>query len=1275
MSASSLQGTPKGYLYLSTDQTVPFPVQVFNNNILFTTVQVSKNNPVQVTIPNSFMIASTPSSLFASNSMGLNVKGGKKFFANFRFSVTNQAEIITSKGLAGIGKNFFVGVAPNTTAKPYVNSTIGVTATEDNTTVTLSGYNPNVVFSDGISAPTRTFTLNKGKSYIIEARSDLATSNLNGLVGAKIAASKPISVTNGNFNSIYTTQNNTNVDVLMDQAVPVDRLGKDFVMVKGNGPANSGMEAALVIATVDNTKLTVNGNLLNNITLNEGDYYIVPGTNYVNQGGNSNFNMSIVANNNVYVYQLLAGTSGSTVYATGGMNFIPPLSCFMPTKIEEIGYINRIGSDTFSTKLNIITQTGAAVTLNGNNINSANGPFPVNGNPNWVTYSIPNVTGNITVNSTRPVTAGIAAGDNAVGYGGYFAGFSSVPAITKTGDCFAGVQLQVDNTYDTYQWFLNGNPITGANSYFINPEIYGSGIYTCLVTKNNCESKLTSTYDYTTCTPITTTTYNIGSCSTQTIVPAFTNPTQAIVPSGTSILVQPTSGTATINPATGQITYTPNAGLTADTTDTFTYVISGNGTPAQTEYFNIVINIDVLQTNNAILTSCTNTGANGIFDLTSVSLSPDIGVIYTYYADPSLNIIIGNPSQYSSGSGIVYVNVTSPFGCTKTAQISLTANLSANINTSAYNANICDDNNNGFISINFANVSPQIVTNSAGFNIRYYLSQADAAAGNTNTLPVNWTYATNTTVYVRADSNNSCPPVFGQINFTLGNKISLLATSASLQVCDVDMNGSEIVNLNTYISQFTTDPSVSATFHNSLANAQAGINALPLQQTILTSATGVYYVRFTSSNACTNTAVLNIKVNSAPNINTANYNANICDDNFDGIISINFSNVTPQIVVNAASFNVRYYLNQADATAGNNNTLPVNWTYTATTMVYVRVDSNSNDCTAAFGQIEFKIGNKIPLLTSSVSTEICDNDLNGSETVDVNDYKNQFTADPSVTLTFYNTLANAQSGTNAIPSQQTITNIGTYYIRFTSNTACPNTAVLTVTLKQGKRSETLKDQVVCSGELAILNAGTGFSAYLWSNGATTPFITVGAGDYYVDLTFNGCTVRQFAKVTTAQAPSITSIQVTGSTATVNVTGGTAPYQYSLNGIDYQLSNVFTGLQRGLHKVYVLGRDGCQPVVREFLIVNLINTITPNGDGHNDILNYSDLRIKQNVSIEIADRYGASVYKSAPNIFTWDGKSSGRALPTGTYWYILKWIEPDTKLPVSHSGWLLIKNRE
>lgn len=217
--------------------------------------------------------------------------------------------------------------------------------------------------------------------------------------------------------------------------------------------------------------------------------------------------------------------------------------------------------------------------------------------------------------------------------------------------------------------------------------------------------------------------------------------------------------------------------------------------------------------------------------------------------------------------------------------------------------------------------------------------------------------------------------------------------------------------------------------------------------------------------------------------------------------------------------------------------------------------------------------------------------------------------------------------------------------------------------------------MVCPDNTTTLDAGSGFTSYLWSTGATSQSVVVGAGSYYVDLGFNGCVYRQFVNVTTATAPKITKIEVSGYNATVSVSGGTPPYKYSLNGIDYQSSNIFTGLSRGVHTVYVTSVDGCSPVTAEFLVLNLINAITPNGDGHNDVLNYSDLRIKQNVSIEIADRYGAIVHRSSDKNYTWDGKINGSPLPTGTYWYLLRWTEPDTKLPVSYSGWILIKNRE
>ncbi|MBD8083728.1 T9SS type B sorting domain-containing protein [Chryseobacterium caseinilyticum] len=1259
----------QSFLYLSTNESSPFSVQIFNNNTLFTTVQISKGNPAQVSIPTDFMSTNNPTKILTPNNMGIYVKGTKKFFANYRFSLPSHAEIITSKGLAGLGKKFYVAMAPITTPQTFVNSTIGVIATEDSTNVVLSGYNPNVVFSDGSSSPTKTFTLNKGESYIIEALSTTSPFNSNGLVGAKLEATKPVSLTNGNFNGIYTFGFVGNSDILMDQSVPTDRLGKDFVVVKGNGDAYSDMESVLLLATEDNTTYTINGISLG-LTLNAGEYQLL--SNFYTHQGNGHYNLSVSSSKNIYLYQFLAGAYGPAENATGGMNFIPPLSCFMPNKVDEIGFINQIGSNTYNAKLNIITQAGATVTVNNASIPTTNGPYLITGNPDWVTYSIPNISGNITVNSTKSVTAGIAAGSGAVGYGGYFAGFSSVPVIAKTGDCYVGNLLQVDNSYDSYQWFLNGVLIPGANTYSINPELYGSGNYTCSVTKNNCETKLTPVYTYTVCPPITNLTYNIGSCNSKLIIPAFTTSNQSVSPTLTTIVSSPSLGTATVNPLNGQITYTPNSGLTSDAIDVFAYYIEGTGTPADFEYFKITVNIDVLQINNAALSICSN-ASDATFDLTAAVVTSDAGTTSSYFSDAALTSPIAIPTTYTSASGIVYVKVTSSFGCSKTAQINLNVNPSPNINTSNFNADICDDDSDGTININFATVTPQIVTNSGSFITKYYLSQTDASAGNNNTLPVNWSYTANTTVFVRVESSNGCSPAFGKIDFKIIAKIHLLTPTYVLQICDTDNNGSETVDLNNYKNIFTLDPTTAVTFHSTLADAQTGMNTIPAVQIINGGTTGIFYLRFTNSTQCYQTGNLAIEVKMLPNINVANFNANICDDNLDGILNVNFNTVTSQIVANSANFTVRYYLSQTDANAGNNNTLPTNWTYTVNTIVYVRVDGSST-CPTAFGQINFTIGNKITLITNNLNTQVCDNDINGSETVNLNDYKNQFTTDPAVTLTFHSTLTNAQAGTNAIAAQQVVTNSGIYFIRFISNNACPNTATLRINLKSGRKSDTLRDQVVCSGEKATLNAGVGFTSYLWSNGATTQSITVGEGIYFVDLGFNGCIYRQQVKITTAPTPVITSIQVTASNATINVIGGTPPYQFSLNGIDYQSSNTFSGLTRGPHTVYVLSADGCQPVISEFLILNLVNAITPDGDGHNDILNYSDLRLKQNVTIEVIDRYGAPVYKSLDKNYIWDGKSGGRTLSTGTYWYILKWTEPDTKLPVSHSGWILIKNR-
>ncbi|WP_313090072.1 T9SS type B sorting domain-containing protein [Chryseobacterium flavum] len=1098
-------GSPNPYqkIYLSTNRTTPFPVNIYNNNILIGTVNISKNNPQKFDVLREYIITTQQTDLFTPTTKGLYLKAEFPFYANLRFSVFNHAEIITSKGIPSTGKNFFTASAPISVSNVILNFMTSILATEDNTTVTISGYSPLVQFSNGTTGatnPTMTFTLNKGQSYIIDGIGNI-TDNSDGFIGAKISSNKPVNITNGNFNGQYAGDYPTSSDILMDQAVPVDRLGNEFALVKGNGNIGSHMEGAIVIATENNTQIYVNNETVPVATINAGKYFVIPDTKYVLQG-NGHYNLYIKTSKNAYIYQILAGSSNTlNQVATGGFNFIPALNCYLPKQINELGFINEnfvysngnpSGILNIPTKLNLITERGATVTVNGGTPPVNTGPYDMTGTTNWVTYGIPNVTGTITVVSDKAITAGINAGSDAIGYGGFFAGFPTQPVIIKSGgDCIPGIVLTVDPViYDTYQWYRNGTLVSGATSASITPT--QSGYYTCSVTMGRCAPLVTEQYKVLNCTKISTVAYDV--CISKTITPTFTNSSQTPVPATVAITTAPNLGTAVINPATGVITYTVNTPGTSGT-DTFTYTFCGNN-PDFPDCETVTVTIDILAipVTDATLSVCDING-QGVFNLTTASVTTSSPVDITYY--PTLvdaqtenpAALITNSTSYTAPNGtIVYAVVKSDLGCKSIAKITL----------------------------------------------------------------------------------------------HLFNKAIVLD----------------------------------------------------------------------------------------------NYNGNFCDDNLDGTVNIILSNITGIVLNNPVYFtNVRYYADLNDANAGNTNTLPNNWSYTAPVTIYIRVDS-PDGCASVIKPLHFSIGARIQLLTTSATQDICDDDLDGIKPVNLTQFTPLFTIDPNVTFTFHNSMADAQNNVNPISAAANINNSQTFYIRFEKNGICPEVASLKILIKIPKKSDLLKDQAICPKMTTTLDAGPGFDKYLWSTGATTHSITnVPVGSYWVDLTFNGCVYRQHVNVTELPLPVITSIEIDGTTVKVGVSGGTPPYEYSLDGVIWQSSNIFQNVPRGAHHVFVRDSKLCGEVKKSFAIINIINTITPNGDGYNEGINYSALMANDNLEFRIFDRYGAEVFRGTPeNRYTWDGRIGGRYVPTATYWYFISWTEYGSALKIKYSSWLLVKHR-
>lgn len=404
-----------------------------------------------------------------------------------------------------------------------------------------------------------------------------------------------------------------------------------------------------------------------------------------------------------------------------------------------------------------------------------------------------------------------------------------------------------------------------------------------------------------------------------------------------------------------------------------------------------------------------------------------------------------------------------------------------------------------------------------------------------------------------------------------------------------------------------------------------------------------------------------------------------CDTNFDGNIPIKLDDLNTTIITNyKPEFVVKYYQNLTDATLGNANTLPNNWSYNTDTTIYARVENGF--CSLEIQPIEFKLGTTLNLLTNEATPpSICDDNLDAIKSVNLKTFESLFTTDNSVSITYFNSENDAKNNVNPISSTQNITSTGSYFLRFEKANFCPNWAKITVNIKTPKASTTLQNKTICKNTTTVVDAGTDFTYYKWSNGTegeTLHNATYGAGTHFVELKAeNGCVYKQYFTISEAVDPVIDSVIEQGNSITVNVSGGTSPYEYSLDQINWQNSNVFYNLRYGVQKVYIRDAYVCTPVEYEFAIINIINAITPNGDGINDVLDYSDLRVKKDVKISIFDRFGKKVYSSEKQSnYIWNGTENGRSIITGTYWYVLEWTEPDTNTKITYKNWIIVKNR-
>ena len=193
--------------------------------------------------------------------------------------------------------------------------------------------------------------------------------------------------------------------------------------------------------------------------------------------------------------------------------------------------------------------------------------------------------------------------------------------------------------------------------------------------------------------------------------------------------------------------------------------------------------------------------------------------------------------------------------------------------------------------------------------------------------------------------------------------------------------------------------------------------------------------------------------------------------------------------------------------------------------------------------------------------------------------------------------------------------------------------------------------ILCETKSVLLDAEINNVTYNWSTTETAKSITViTPGTYTVRVTSpNGCTNLKTIVVTESLIPIITNVIIDNRQVTI-ITAVSGDYEYSLDGINYQSSNVFENAIGGIKKAYVREKNNCGEAIFDFILIIIPKFFTPNGDTYNDFFSMEGFQFINNTTIAIFDRYGKLITYLNKQNGTWNGTLFGKPLPANDYWY-------------------------
>ena len=221
------------------------------------------------------------------------------------------------------------------------------------------------------------------------------------------------------------------------------------------------------------------------------------------------------------------------------------------------------------------------------------------------------------------------------------------------------------------------------------------------------------------------------------------------------------------------------------------------------------------------------------------------------------------------------------------------------------------------------------------------------------------------------------------------------------------------------------------------------------------------------------------------------------------------------------------------------------------------------------------------------------------------------------------------------------------------------TGTATFDLTKAETEIKRKDPKIAKVEFYETQTGTVLSDLILNPTAFQKTVSGDLDIYSKATSIYGCIAE--STVTLQTSTSINTLGI-GSTPMVNdflgnnnsielvVPTAGGPLEYSLDGINYQVSNVFTNLSTGNYTAFIRETTTCNFSSYPVNILDYPRYFTPNDDGYNDTWEIENLDLFPKAIVSIFDQYGKLLTQINTLKNSWDGKYNGIKMPSDDYWF-------------------------